>query len=112
MIQYEVQTRNQFKTNNEIIARFADDITTSEYDNQTIYFSKSLDKYFSFKEDILLVLMVGAALSERKQKFLLKALPGLSVFWFCLRRLILRPREACAIGTISRIRRNGATVLK
>jgi hypothetical protein len=45
--------RKYFKQNKEIIALFSDDISTSKYDNQTIYFSESLNRYFSFKEDIL-----------------------------------------------------------
>ena len=45
--------RKKPKENKEIIALFADNITTSKYDNQIIYFSDSLDGYFSFKEDIL-----------------------------------------------------------
>ena len=45
--------REHLKKNKEIIALFANDITTSEYDNQTIYFSKSLNRHFSFKDDIL-----------------------------------------------------------
>ena len=45
--------RESIKQNKEIIALFADDITTGKYDHQTIYFSKSLNKYFSFKDDIL-----------------------------------------------------------
>ena len=45
--------RGSIKENQQIITLFSDDITTSEYDNQTIYFSKSFKRYFSFKEEIL-----------------------------------------------------------
>ena len=39
--------------NNEIVNLFTNDITISHYDKQTIYFSESLKKYFSFKDDII-----------------------------------------------------------
>ena len=39
--------------NKNIISLFANDIKISEYDNQVIYFSTSMDIYFSFKRDIL-----------------------------------------------------------
>ena len=39
--------------NQEVILLFTKDFTTSNYDNQTVYFSKSLDRFFSFKNDIL-----------------------------------------------------------
>ena len=45
--------RENVKDNKEIIALFDNDIETFKYDNQTIYFSKNLNKYFSFKNDIL-----------------------------------------------------------
>ncbi len=48
-----VLTREDVTEDREIIALFADDITTSEYDNKIIYFSESLDRYFSLKDDIL-----------------------------------------------------------
>lgn len=41
------------KNNQKVINLFCDDFTTSTYDNQTIYFSKKISKYFSFKEDII-----------------------------------------------------------
>ena len=39
--------------NKEIVNLFTNDVTISHYDKQTIYFSKSLKKYFSFKNDII-----------------------------------------------------------
>ena len=45
--------RDYIKQNKQIIALFSDDISTSKYDNQIIYFSESLNRYFSFKDDIL-----------------------------------------------------------
>ncbi|MEC9209606.1 MAG: hypothetical protein VX762_04190 [Bacteroidota bacterium] len=45
--------REHLKEDEKIIALFTDKITTSEYDNQTIYFGESLNQYFSFKGDIL-----------------------------------------------------------
>jgi len=39
--------------NEEIINLFGDDITISEYDNKIIYFSKSWNKYFSIRKEIL-----------------------------------------------------------
>ena len=41
------------KDNQEIISLFAEDITTSKYDGETIYFSKLSGKYFSFRGEIL-----------------------------------------------------------
>ena len=45
--------RKLIASNNQLVALFNDDFTTSEYDNQSIYFSKTLNRYFSFKGDIL-----------------------------------------------------------
>ena len=51
---FSISFKREFlKENKEIIALFADDIVISKYDNQTIYFSESLNRYFSFKNDIL-----------------------------------------------------------
>ncbi len=40
------------KNKKDIVSLFAEDIITSEYDGETIFFSKSLKKYFSFKDEI------------------------------------------------------------
>ncbi len=45
--------RNKIKENKDIISLFGTDITISKYDNKTIYFNKSLNKYFSFKNNVL-----------------------------------------------------------
>ena len=45
--------RQEMQNDKEIISQFTNDIITSEYDNQTIYNSESLNRYFSFKDDIL-----------------------------------------------------------
>lgn len=45
--------RETLKENKDIISLFANDITISKYDNEKIYFSNSLGKYFSFNNDIL-----------------------------------------------------------
>lgn len=45
--------RENIKQNKDVIALFSNDFITSEYDNQTIYFSKRLNRYFSLKDNIL-----------------------------------------------------------